>query len=117
MSCWRLLRKLLTWTEVHATRDHDKKRLNRWKTRHTKLLEQVKYTSSVQAEFWEDDAEPDEFITDAQRDEIEKLDPKVYNVHDMLDETLDDLEQLAEFLRLVNDKFAQIEIQKLTACS
>ena len=103
MSCWRLLRKLLTWTEVHATRDHDKKRLNRWKTRHTKLLEQVNHASSVQAEFWEDDAEPDEFITDAQRDEIEKLDPKVYNVDDMLDETLDDLEQLAEFLRLVKD--------------
>jgi superfamily II DNA/RNA helicase len=103
MSCWRLLHKLLTWTEVHATREHDKRRLDRWNTKHAKLLEQVGHASAAQAKFWADDEDPEEFITDDHRGEVEKLNPKIYKVNDMLDETFDDLEQIAEFLKLVKD--------------
>jgi superfamily II DNA or RNA helicase len=105
MSCWRLLHKLLTWAEVHATRDHDQRRLDRWKTKHQKLLEQVGHNPTVQAEFWPDDesTEEEEFISDEDRAAVEQLDPDLYRVQDMLDETMDDLEQVADFLRLVRD--------------
>lgn len=103
MSCWRLMRKLLAWAEVHSDREHDKKRIDRWKTKHSELLEQVGHAQSVQSEFWPDDEDPEEFITDAHRDEIERLDREVFKVDDMFDETMDDLEQVADFLRLVKD--------------
>ncbi|MCC5840517.1 MAG: DEAD/DEAH box helicase family protein [Opitutales bacterium] len=105
MSCWRLLHKLLTWADVHATRDHDQRRLDRWRTKHHKLLEHVGHNPTVQAEFWPDDesVEEEEFISDEDRAAVQRLDPDLYKVQDMLDETMDDLEQVADFLRLVRD--------------
>ena len=101
MSCWRLLRKLLTWAEEHADREHDKKRIDRWKTKHSDLMEKVGHAQSSQAEFWADDEDAEEFITDAHREEVDMLDREIYRVDDMFDETMDDLEQVADFLRLV----------------
>lgn len=103
LSCWRLLHKLVTWAEVHSLSPHEKHRLDRWRTKHGKLLEQVGYQSAVQHEFWSDDDEAAEFVTDEHRDAVEKLDPDIYRTGDMLDDTIDDLEQLAEFLKLVRD--------------
>lgn len=102
-SCWRLLHKLLTWAEVHAERDHDKHRLDRWKAKHAKLLEQVGHRDSVQPEFWADDEDAVEFITPDDRAAVEVLDSETFRIADMLDDTLDDLEQVTEFLRLVKD--------------
>ena len=103
MSCWRLLRKLLTWAEEHADRDHDTRRIERWKTKHSELLEKVGHAQSSQAEFWADDEDAEEFITASDREEVEILDREIYRVDDMFDETMDDLEQVADFLRLVKD--------------
>lgn len=103
MSCWRLLRKLLTWAEEHADRDHDLKRIDRWKTKHSDLMEKVGHAQSTQADFWADDEDAEEFITDAHREEVDKLVREIYRVDDMFDETMDDLEQVADFLRLVKD--------------
>ncbi len=100
-SCTRLLHRLLVWYEVHATRTHDKTRLDRWKTKNSKLLEQLGHTDAVQRSLWPDDEEDDEFITDEDRAAIEQLDPDIYRIGDMLDNTHDDLVQLAEFLDLV----------------
>lgn len=103
MSCWRLLHRLLVWAEVHAESTHDKHRLDRWKTKHMKLMEQVGHTPEKQGMFWADDEDAEEFITDEHRDAVEKLYPETYRVGDMLDDTIDDLEQIAEFLKLVQD--------------
>ncbi len=113
-SCIRLLHRLLVWAEVHATRAHDKARLDRWKTKHAKLLEQLGHSDAVQHTFWPDDQEEDEFITDDDRAAVEALDSDLYRIDDMLDDTLDDLEQLADFLRLVGDVRPERD-SKLTA--
>jgi hypothetical protein len=113
-SCVRLLHKLLVWSEVHANRPHDKARLDRWKTKHAKLLELLGHSDAVQHSLWPDDEEDDEFITDDDRNAVEKLDPAIYRVEDMLDDTLDDLEQVAEFLNLVGDVRPERD-SKLTA--
>jgi hypothetical protein len=103
ISCWRLLHRLLVWAEVHATSGHDKHRLDRWKTKNNRLMDQVGHSAVRQADFWSDDEDAAEFITDEHRDAIDKLDPAIYRVGDMLDDTIDDLEQIAEFLKLVQD--------------
>ncbi len=103
LSCWRLLHRLLVWAEVHAESTHDKHRLDRWKTKHIRLMEQVGHTPEKQGMFWSDDEDAEEFISDEHRDAVEKLYPETYRVGDMLDDTIDDLEQIAEFLKLVQD--------------
>ena len=37
-SCWRLLKKLLAWVEVHSESSHDKARLERWKLKNHQLI-------------------------------------------------------------------------------
>ena len=103
LSCWRLLHRLLVWAEVHAESTHDKHRLDRWKTKHIRLMEQVGHTPEKQGMFWSDDEDAEEFISDEHRDAVVKLYPETYRVGDMLDDTIDDLEQIAEFLKLVQD--------------
>ncbi len=113
-SCIRLLHRLLVWAEVHASRAHDKARLDRWKTKHSKLLELLGHSDAVQHKLWPDDEEEDQFITDDDRSAIEKLDAAIYRIEDMLDDTLDDLEQVAEFIKLVGDVRPERD-SKLTA--
>ena len=113
-SCIRLLHKLLVWSEVHATRTHDKARLNRWKTKHAKLLELLGHSDAVQRSLWPDDEENDEFITDDHRAAVEQLDSDIYRIGDMLDDTHDDLEQVAAFIKLVIDVRPERD-SKLTA--
>lgn len=113
-SCIRLLHRLLVWAEVHASRDHDKSRLDRWKTRHAKLLETLGHSDAVQHTLWPDDEEEDIFITETDRGTVEELDPDLYRIDDMLDDTLDDLEQIADFIKLVRDVRPERD-SKLTA--
>ena len=113
-SCWRLLHKLVTWAEVHAFSPHERHRLDRWRTKHGKLLEQVGYQAAVQHEFWADDDEAAEFVTNEDRAAVGELDPAIYRTGDMFNDTLDDLAQLAEFLLLVGDVTPERD-SKLTA--
>lgn len=113
-SCIRLLHRLLVWVEVNATRDHDINRLDRWKTRNAKLLKHLGHSDAVQRSLWPDDEDEDLFITDDDRSAIEPLDPAIFHIGDMLDDTLDDLEQVAEFLKLVQEVRPERD-SKLTA--
>lgn len=113
-SCIRLLHKLLVWAEVHANRAQNKARLDRWKTKHARLLELLGHSEAVQHSLWPDDEEDDEFITDDDRAAIEQLDPEIYRVDDMFNDTLDDLEQVADFVSLVGDVRPERD-SKLTA--
>lgn len=106
LSCWRLLRKLLAWAEVHANRGHHQHRLERWRTKHERLLSAAGYKEEDrQGRLFADDEEEeeDEFLSAADLQQVEPLDPDLFRVEDMIDDTLDDLEQLAEFLTLVRD--------------
>lgn len=101
-SCWRLLKKLLAWVEVHTTSDHDKRRLERWKLKHDKL---IGYATEHQQELWPSDEsgghdEDEDFITQDDLDAIERLDPNLYKVDEILDDTFMDLDQIVDFLNL-----------------
>jgi superfamily II DNA or RNA helicase len=101
-SCWRLLKKLLAWVEVHTSSDHDKRRLERWKLKNDKL---IGYATEHQQELWATDGsgtddEDEDFITQDDLDAIERLDPELYKVNEILDDTYDDLNQVITFLEL-----------------
>ena len=103
LSCIRLLRRLLAWAEIHTIRAHDKSRLARWKTKQAKLLDRLGHTDDGQHAFWADDDDAAEFVTEDDREAVLPLDPQRYRVWDMFDDTIDDLEQVADFLSLVHD--------------
>ena len=97
-SCWRLLQKLLAWVTVHAVSDHDRRRLERWKIKNAEL---IGYVQAHEQELWPDDAEEDlaeEFLSEDILNAVERLDPALFKVDEIIDDTLDDLDQLAEFL-------------------
>jgi len=100
-SCWRLMQKLLAWVTVHAESAHDKRRLERWMTKHGEL---IGYVQAHQHELWPDEADEDEvedFLSEDILNSIERLNPANYNIDAILDDTIDDLDQLADFLREV----------------
>ena len=102
-SCWSLLQKLLAWITVHSETDHDKRRLERWKIKNGAL---INYTQSHNHELWPDDADEDqveEFINDDHMEAVNKLDPNLYKINEIIDDSYDDLDQLAEFLNLLAD--------------
>lgn len=102
-SCWRLMRKLLAWVTVHATTVHDTRRLERWKLKNAELLD---YVCTHQTELWPDEAQDDEveeFLNEDILNSVEKLDPENFDIDKILDDTFDDLDQLAEFLILLSD--------------
>ena len=100
-SCYRLLQKLLAWATVHTQTDHDKKRLDRWKTKNAEL---IGFVQAHQQELWPAEADEDEvedFLSEDILNAVERLDPKEFDVDAILDDTFDDLDQLADFLKEV----------------
>lgn len=97
-SCDRLLLKLLTWAERHSETDSEKRRLKRWKRQHADL---IGYVHERQLELWgeggEQDAEED-LVTPEMLEAVEYLKRDEYKVEDIFNDTLDDLNQIAEFL-------------------
>lgn len=107
-SCWRLMKKLLAWVEVHAISDRDKVRVERWKTKHSDL---IGFVQAHQLELWPEEADEDEveeFLSEDALSAVDRLDPAQYDVDAILDDTLDDLEQLADFLK----ELARVEPKK-----
>ena len=101
LSCWRLLKKLLAWIEAHTVGAHDRGRLEKWKIRNDKL---INYVREHQPELFPGETEeelPEDFVSEEEIEAVEKLDPAIYNTDHILDDTYDDLDQLAEFLDLV----------------
>jgi hypothetical protein len=102
-SCWRLLQKLFAWATVHAETGHDLRRLNRWKMKNSEI---IGYVQAHQHELWPDEAEEDqaeEFLAEDILSAIEKLDPEEFDIGAIMDDTFDDMTQLAEFIRLLSE--------------
>lgn len=102
MSCWRLLKTLLAWVEAHTENDHDTRRLERWKTKHADL---IGYVKGHQLELWgaPNEQPPEDFVSEEEIAEVEKLDPDLYKIDEIIDDSYDDLDQLVEFLGLVGE--------------
>lgn len=97
-SCWRLFKKLFAWTEVHSVTEHQKKILERQKRKHAGLLE---YEPDFQRDLFDagdPDEEAEQFLSPDLLDSVDVLDPTVYNIEHMLEDTFLDIDQLAEFL-------------------
>ncbi|MCB0786298.1 MAG: DEAD/DEAH box helicase, partial [Flavobacteriales bacterium] len=100
-SCYRLLQRLAAWAEKHAHSKHDQDRLKRWKIKHADL---INYTKEHQLELWPQEAEEDqaeEFLSEDILNQIEELDPERFDLNGIMDDTLEDMNQLAEFLGLL----------------
>ena len=98
LSCDRLMKKLLAFLEVHSASDSEKSRLERWKVRNAEVLG---YVAHRQLEFWGDDdadAADEDIVPPEMLEAIEKLDPDEYDVSEMIQETVSDLDQLVQFL-------------------
>jgi superfamily II DNA or RNA helicase len=98
-SCNRLLLKLLAWSTKHSQTDDEKRRLERWKQQHADL---IGYVHERQRDLFGDD-DPDDadedLITPEMLESIDELDRDEYDVHQMLEDTRDDLNQVADFLK------------------
>lgn len=92
-SCWRLLQKLLAWAEVHAETAHEKSSLERWKRKNAKLLQY-----SPQLDLLLTEEEEDDLVSPELLEAVEKLPRDEFAVDEILLDTLQDLEQIADFL-------------------
>ena len=113
-SCNRLLLKLLAWTTKHSETDSEKRRLERWKELHSDLID---YVHNRQLEFWgtEEIEEFDEdIISEEMLDDVEYLSRDEYEVEEILNDTILDLDQIALFLEELK-KFKPAHDDKLQA--
>ena len=97
LSCQRLLLKLLAWVTKHTTSTHQKRRLERWINQQGKVIGHVQ---NRQHELFpiDGDEEEDNLITEDMLENIDELDPGLYKVDEILDETYLDLDQITKFL-------------------
>lgn len=106
-SCWRLLIKMLAWMEVHCETDHEKAQLNRWKRKHAKLLDY-----NLDKGLFDDDEAEDDLIPPEMLETVAKLPRDEFKVDEIIDDTLADLEQVADFLYEL-EKFKPSQDSKL----
>ncbi len=114
-SCDRLLIKLLAWTEKHSQTEAEKRRLELWKRRNAEL---IGYVHDQQLELWGEQIDPDDadddIVTDEMLASIDELPRDEYRVADILSDTFQDLDQVAEFLNELR-KFRPQHDDKLNA--
>jgi superfamily II DNA or RNA helicase len=96
-SCQALLLKLLAWVQIHSETVHEKRRFDIWKRKHTDLIGEVDHQRTLFDESDEED-EDIQLVPDELLEAVEHLDRDNYKVEEMLADTYEDLDQLAEFL-------------------
>jgi hypothetical protein len=90
-SCWNLLWKLLAWLGVHAETESERELVEHWKRRNKRLIGYEPQPDLI--EEGEDDLIPEELL-----DAVEKLERDDFDIEKIIMQTLQDLEQLADFL-------------------
>jgi superfamily II DNA or RNA helicase len=118
LSCHRLLVKLLAWSEKHSQTDSEKRLLTLWKQKHSELIgyvheRQMELFADEQQQLFDEEADED-LITEEMLEDIQELDRDEYNVHQILEDTREDLNQVAEFLEELQ-KFKPEHDDKLKA--
>jgi len=99
ISCARLLQKLLLWVEKYVHEEAEKRWLEKWKTRHNRVLDYVQ-TLAPQIEKAvaqaKEDAGDD---TNAEAEQsVETLSREHYKISEILIDCFSDLDQIADFL-------------------
>jgi superfamily II DNA or RNA helicase len=111
-SCERLLLKLLAWVTLHAETTSEKRQLEQWKGRHADV---IGYVREHQLELFgteENDEASEDLIPEEMLEDVEKLDRTDYDVPAIFGETLQDLDQIADFLNQLR-KFKPANDDKL----
>jgi HKD family nuclease len=99
LSCGTLMEKLLAWLIKHCQTDHEKHRLDRWKNKYRDL---IGYCHDRQLELFggdPSDEEDEDIVSEEMLEAVEELSRDEYRVGDMIDETIDDLVTVADFLQ------------------
>jgi superfamily II DNA or RNA helicase len=95
-SCQTILLRLLAFLQRHSETAGEKKRLERWKAQHEKVLA---YVLEQQKRWSRDEDEADEdLVTDEMLEDVEYLSRDEYEVEEIIQESYLDLDQLAVFL-------------------
>lgn len=114
-SCWNLMYKLLAWVQVHAETSGEKKRLERWKLQHADLINlQVRERYELFEYFGQDDSAEEDVVPAEMLDAVCVIDRDNYDVTEIINETILDLDQMAEFLKEL-EKFKPSQDKKLSA--
>jgi SNF2 family DNA or RNA helicase len=115
-SCQQLLRKVMAFVQVNSTTKHEQASLERWRIHQEELLGDVqKRQHQLFGDGVEDEAEQDEdVIPEEMLAAVDLLDRNQFDVPQMLSESLQDLNQLAEFLNELR-KFKPSHDDKLRA--
>jgi SNF2 family DNA or RNA helicase len=115
-SCQQLLRKVMAFVQVNSTTKHEQASLERWLIHQEELLGDVqKRQHHLFDNGGDDEAEQDEdVIPEEMLAAVELLDRDQFDVPQMLSESLQDLNQLAEFLNELR-KFQSKHDDKLRA--
>lgn len=114
LSCAALMEKLLAWLMKHCQTDHEKHRLERWKNKYADL---IGYCRDRQLELFGGDSgeEKDEdIITPEMLEAVEELSRDEYRIEDIIDESIEDLHTIADFLREL-EQFKAEHDDKLTS--
>ena len=104
-SCWNLLWKLLAWLDVHAETETEKQAVNHWKRRNKALIGYEPQPDLI-------DEGEDDLIQEELLDTVERLNREDFDVEKIIMETIQDLEQLADFL-VELEKFKPSQDKKL----
>ena len=99
-SCQQLLRKVMAFVQVNSTTKHEQAAFERWRIHQEELLGEVqKRQSLLFGDSTDDDPEQDEdVIPEEMLEAAAVLDRDQFDVPQILSESLQDLNQLAEFL-------------------
>ncbi len=115
MSCEALLLKLLLFATKNSKLDAEKRILERWKAQHEELISAIqKHQLELTGDEGSDDDEEEDIITAEMLESTEELSRDEYRVEEMLDETILDLNQIADFLKELQ-KFKPSHDDKLKA--
>lgn len=99
-SCQQLLKKVLAFVQVNSTTKHELAALERWRIHQEELIGSVqRRQNDLFGEVLEDDPEQDEdIVSEEMLANFEALDRNLFDVPQILSESLQDLNQIAEFL-------------------
>ena len=97
-SCQKLLLKVMAFVQVNSTTKHEAANFERWRIRHADMLGHVDTRQKEIFNIEEDDEAEEDVIPVELLEAVELLDRNLYEVPQILSDSLQDLDQLAEFL-------------------
>ena len=97
-SCQKLLLKVMAFVQVNSTTKHEAANFERWRIRNADMLGHVDTRQKEIFNIEEDDEAEEDVIPEEILEAVELLDRNLYEVPQILSDSLQDLDQLAEFL-------------------